>query len=148
MLMISTDLKRAARRSDTDAATWTDEQLDREIDRYKRFLLLVADDPTRPVAPTRDIDALWHLHMLSPVAYHRDCMALLGFLLDHDGGFGREPSELPVLGRVFEDTASRWKAKYGESYLGEELALTKCWHDCQSRCWHACKSEDVSEVAA
>lgn len=139
MHTLTIDLFAAARRSD-DVSTWKAHRLERAIQNYTRFLLLVADDPARPVAPTKDIDAIWHLHMLSPVAYHRDCQALFGEILDHDGGFGKEPEEETVLARVFEDTSARWLAKFDEPYVKDADGVTKCWHDCQGRCWHACKS--------
>jgi hypothetical protein len=87
----------------------------------------------------------WHLHMLAPVAYHRDCTSLFGRLLDHDGGFGKGDGELPELQRVFMETAELWERAYGEPY-GEDgvwvrdAVLTNCWHDCQNRCWHACSN--------
>lgn len=139
---VSVDLLRAAHRSESFPKDWTPEQTERAIARYVRFLQLAAENPDRPVAPTREIDTIWHLHMLSPVAYQRDCMALFGKVLDHDGGFGVDPEELPRLVEAFEDTAQRWEAKYGEPYESPETGhATNCWHNCQSRCWHACKSK-------
>ena len=92
--------------------------------------------------PTEEIDLFWHLHMLSPVAYVRDCQRLFGFVLDHDGGFGKEPAELPVLKEVFLQTAERWVAAFGVPYrddgLDAQASVTSCWHDCSGRCWHAC----------
>ena len=65
---ISVDLLQAARRSESFPKDWTEEKTLRAIDRYRKFLHLVAQDPNRPVAPTREIDVIWHLHMLSPRA--------------------------------------------------------------------------------
>lgn len=138
---ISADLLEAARRSEGAPGSWTDEERVRAIARYEQFLLLVAEDPGRPVAPTRDIDEIWHLHMLSPVAYHRDCQALMGQLLDHDGGFGKGEGELERLIEVFEDTERRWMARFGHPYRAQtEQDPTSCWHDCSGRCWHACSN--------
>lgn len=145
-LRLSTDLHEAARRSDGDVGTWTAERRDRAIRRYHQYLELVAEDPTRPVAPTRDIDAIWHMHMQAPRAYYTDCIRLFGEILDHDGGFGKGEGELPVLISVFEDTATRWQAKFGEAYVQDPQSdgATNCWHDCQGRCWHACSSKQAS----
>ena len=97
------------------------------------------------LAPTRDIDFFWHLHMLSPVAYHRDCLRLFGRILDHDGGFGKGVGELPLLQQVFARTAEWWEQEYGEPYREDgrfmrEVVMTDCWHDCSDRCWHACSN--------
>lgn len=148
--LISIDLLEAARRSDDFPKDLDDDQVRATFGRYEQFLLLVAKHPGVPLAPTREIDAVWHLHMLRPRAYHDDCMRLLGYLLDHDGGFGKEPEELPVLQRTFLRTAKLWEEAYGERYLPEVTAddMVKCWHNCQSRCWHACKSQvDASATA-
>jgi hypothetical protein len=102
--------------------------------------------PSARLAPTQDIDLFWHLHMLAPVAYQRDCLHLFGKVLDHDGGFGNDPAELPELKRVFAETAALWEGECGEPYREDGLwakdeDVTACWHSCQSRCWHACSSK-------
>jgi len=137
---LSVDLVRAAGRSDDLPTDWTDDHIARALLRYRRFLALVALSPTTPIAPTRDIDVMWHLHMLSPRAYHADCMRLFGDVLDHDGGFGKASDEEPTLIACFEQTAARYEAAFGEAYA-ERNEATKCWHDCTGRCWHACSSK-------
>jgi len=146
---LSVDLARAARRSDSLPSGWDDATITRALLRYRRFLHLVSLAPETPIAPTADIDFMWHLHMLSPRAYHADCMRLFGDVLDHDGGFGREPDERPILGACFERTAARWREAFGEPYVavpGE--GATSCWHDCSGRCWHACKSVSLQALEA
>ncbi len=137
----SIDLLRAARRSETVPKTWDDDAIAREIDRYFRFLTLAKENPGRPLAPTRGIDTIWHVHMLSPRAYNDDCVRMFGDILDHDGGFGSDPSELPELQATFCKTAELWQQRFGEEYVAksEDPRITNCWHDCQGRCWHACK---------
>jgi hypothetical protein len=141
MSIISIDLFKAARRSERFPKDWNAEETLVAIDRYEKFLKLVALDPSRMVAPTRDIDEIWHLHMLSPRAYAADCMRLIGEIVDHDGGFGAEPDEEEMLSATFAETARRWEATYGEPYVsGGQASMTNCKRDCQGRCWHACKS--------
>lgn len=105
MKVISVDLLSAAKRSSSFPKDWSESRMQTELARYERFLLLAKEFPGQPLAPTREIDEFWHLHMLSPMAYHTDCMQLFGEVLDHDGGFGLDPSELPELQRTFEATA-------------------------------------------
>lgn len=149
--IISVDLLEAARRSESFPSDWSDAKVRRALKRYEQFLLLAAKHPGLAVAPTHDIDEMWHLHMLSPRAYYRDCMALFGEVLDHDGGFGKEPSEVAPLKATFERTVQLWEAEFGEAYVEEserKVAGVNCWHDCQGRCWHACQSKggDVAEM--
>ncbi len=147
---ISADLIEAARRSDSFPADWPADKVERARLRYLRFLGLAAKFNGQALAPTRDIDEMWHLHMLQPRSYYEDCMRLFGRILDHDGGFGKSEDEVPALQATFERTSELWMREYGEPYLLREAeynsrhadGVQKCWHDCQSRCWHACKSKN------
>ena len=144
--MISVDLIRASYRSDDFPKDWTDEKRRQSLARYERWLRLKQSHPRQRMAPTRDIDMFWHLHMLAPVAYHRDCMANFGRILDHDGGFGKGEGEWEQLRGVFLATGALWEQAYGEPYgedgrWARDLAATNCWHDCQDRCWHACSDD-------
>ena len=143
--IVSVDLRDRAERSESFPKEWSEEKLIRSIERYEKFLKLAAKNPSLSVAPTSDIDEIWHLHMLSPVSYYNDCMALMGTILDHDGVFGAKPEEIPELASTFNKTAEMWEAEYGEPYVDNPEGqltddLVNCWHDCQGRCWNACKS--------
>lgn len=145
LLTLSVDLVRASRRADDEPAGWTDAQRADGERRYRQWLELKRRNPDARLAPTRVIDRFWHLHMLSPVAYLRDCKRLFGRVLDHDGGFGRDPAELPVLMRVYGETARLWERTWGTPYADDgtwarDEGAHSCWHDCESRCWHACSS--------
>lgn len=141
---VSIDLIRAWERSENKAEGWTPADAIRAQHRYERFLRLVGMHPHVPHAPTRDIDEMWHIHMLSPKAYHSDCMRLFGEILDHDGGFGKGEGEAAQLQAVFQQTARLWEAIYGEPYVTAAAhESTNCWHDCVGRCWHACSSKKI-----
>lgn len=146
---VSIDLMRAWERWEDKPRDWSPARVDAAIRSYVKFLLLIAQHPNRPHAPTREIDMIWHLHMLSPRAYYTDCMALLGEILDHDGGFGHGEGEEQVLRSTFEGTAALWQQVYEEPYVISQSAdaLTNCWHDCQGRCWHACSSKKIVPLA-
>ncbi len=146
---ISADLIHASYRSDDFPEDWSKEQREVALGRYLKWLGLKVRHPKAKLAPTRDIDLFWHLHMLSPVAYVRDCMRLFGHVLDHDGGFGKGEGELPKLQEVFTQTATMWEAEYKEPYREDgqwmrDAVLTDCWHDCTGRCWHACSSVEAA----
>jgi hypothetical protein len=144
---ISVDLLRAWERSETKPEGWTHADAVRALHRYEHFLRLAAAHPGMPQAPTKDIDEMWHLHMLSPKAYHRDCMRLFGDILDHDGGFGKGKGEDAQLQATFEQTSRLWQEMYGEPYVATPAQQsTKCWHDCVGRCWHACSSKAAQPV--
>jgi hypothetical protein len=144
---VSIDLLRVWERSENKIEGWTNADAATALRRYERFLQLIAAHPGMPQAPTRDIDEMWHLHMLSPKAYHEDCMRLFGEILDHDGGFGKGEGEPEKLQSTFEQTARMWLGMYGEPYLVVSAhQAINCWHDCVGRCWHACKSSSKPEL--
>lgn len=124
---VSVDLLERARRTDGPLSSWTDEEIRASEIRYRRFLLLAAKYPDRVIVPARDIDEVWHLHMLSPVAYYEDCMRIAGQLLDHDGGFGRLDEEKAEWEQLFSDSASLWEKEFGEPYGNEKMTCSGGW---------------------
>lgn len=133
---LSIDLFSAALRNE-ELQTRDPEALRQAVQDYARFLALVQAYPDEPLAPTRAIDDIWHLHMQHPRAYGADCHRLFGDLLDHDGGFGATPDEAPILEQTFRRTADLWLQAFGRPYVGD---ATKCTRNCVSRCKRACKT--------
>lgn len=132
----SVDLLEAARRSE-DLREVPNDELERDVRDYERFLLLVQKHWDEHLAPTKAIDRVWHLHMLHPRAYLADCIRLFGDVLDHDGGFGSTAAEAPVLAATFARTSALWLAEFGELYVGSSVACTR---NCVSRCQRRCKT--------
>ena len=59
--------------------------------RYEVFWLpLIAEFPDATVAAPLDIAWVWHVHMLSPLAYERDCNEIVSTLVDHKILVGEE----------------------------------------------------------
>lgn len=61
---------------------WTAEFGLRTIDEYKRFVYLAMVSPA-PVTPSREVDQVWHLHLLYTRSYWEDLRAILGRPLHH-----------------------------------------------------------------
>lgn len=141
-VIISVDLVASVRKSEDGFFTDLPEnEAFESASRYRKFLTLIKRYPRTAFAPTRDIDEMWHAHMLHPVAYYRDCIANFGEIIDHDGGFGAEEHEAPVLEATFRHTAELWEREFGEPYASNDTRGVKCKRDCVNRCWHACKSK-------
>lgn len=113
---LSFDYVAAAKTSRGPLADMNEEQIERLALRYRRFLNLKAKRPELPIAPNEIIDEMWHLHMLHPRAYHRDCMQIFGFILDHKPGYGSDERTRPLLERAFARTGRFWEEAYGEPY--------------------------------
>jgi hypothetical protein len=138
---LSVDLVQAAKKSEGFFAGQNPAVIRSAEERYRRFLHLVSKHPDLPLAPSRDVDEMWHLHMLHPRAYHADCLRLFGDILDHDGGFGLGEGELPELQRFFDETALLWEREFGEPYVDEHeggTPMNKCVKKCRKACRKAC----------
>lgn len=93
------------------------DELKFSIERYKKFLQLCKKHPDKALAPTKEIDEIWHLHMLSPIQYYCDCKEYFGELLDHNGGFGMIEEEFETWQQYFRDTQLLWKSEFNEEYI-------------------------------
>jgi len=130
LIEFTSDLVDAAGRSDGPLASLSKTDREFAVERYRKFLALAKRHPESRLAPTSDIDQVWHIHMLMPRAYAADCQEYLGEILDHNGGFGRKASEVPEMREIFETTAKLWEKEFGEPYLrdvGTESPLPVCF---------------------
>jgi len=82
---------------------------------YKRFLLLIRENPNRTIVPSVDIDEVWHAHLLCPVAYIRDCFKIFGkgVVLDH----GRNLTEEKDQKEAEKYTVQLWRMHFHEEYI-------------------------------
>jgi hypothetical protein len=78
-----------------------------------QILLLLKENFGRGLSPCKDIDKMWHLHMLHPQNYYDDCMRIFGRMLDRNGDFGSAAKEKEPVTRPFAMTADLWLSKYG-----------------------------------
>lgn len=113
---LSFDYVKAARVSRGILASLEEDEVRTLAHRYRRFLALKARYMDLPIAPTEIIDEMWHLHMLHPRAYYRDCMEAFGTILDHAPGFGASPNEERALARTFARTSALYEQEFGEPY--------------------------------
>lgn len=62
---------------------WSREHVTLAIARYKMFLHLMYLYPNRVIIPTREIDLVWHFHILDTRKYASDCDYIFGYFLHH-----------------------------------------------------------------
>ena len=113
---LSVDLVRAAKLSEGILSNLDEESLQALETQYRKFFYLNGKYPNQTLAPTKILDEMWHLHILHPKAYFKDCMSILGYVLDHDPGFGKEPGTMTVLQDNFDNTGKLWEAEFGDKY--------------------------------
>ncbi len=102
------------------------------VESYRKFFGLMSAYPEESLVPTEIQDYVWHQHMLNPKAYYQSCIASVGEIIDHDGGFGYGPGEAEALSAGFARTKQLWKEYFGESHPADESVANGA--SCKSWC--------------
>lgn len=91
---------------------WTPAFAARVVREYKRFVFL-AQTAGRPVCPSEQVDAAWHLHLTYTRSYwQRFCGEVLGRPLHHDPTKGG-PAEADKHRRMYDETLAAYRAAFG-----------------------------------
>jgi hypothetical protein len=99
---------------------------DRDTELYRCFLKLCVLYPATTIVPTRELDRVWHAHMLDTAKYRADCDRVFGRFLDH----------FPYAGLRGEDDRRAWREDFARSRalfrdhfgveIGTEPAASAC----------------------
>jgi hypothetical protein len=88
---------------------WSLASADRSAARYRAFLQIVRSRPAGfTPAPRRDVDGVWHEHILDTEKYFEDCATLFGRYIHHfpyAGMFGDEDAESQMMNVVSTEEA-------------------------------------------
>jgi hypothetical protein len=118
---------------------WTQETADRAEKRYRRFLGMVYCDWNGSIVPTKDIDTVWHQHILDTRAYAEDCERVFGEFLHHFPYFGmRGDEDARNLTASFERTKMLYAELFDEDYVEEigSVDAGKCVKCGKGYCHH------------
>jgi hypothetical protein len=97
-----------------DVEGWSLERVTRAVELYRRFLFLNYLYPDRPIVPSREIDQVWHTHILDTAKYREDCDILFGHFMDHWPYFGlRDADERQQLNDAFRETQALFELHFG-----------------------------------
>ena len=109
-----TPIKSKASRGE-DGYGWSPQYADQMELAYKRYLILHAKYPEMTLAPERDIDRFWHMHILDTRKYAADCEATFGHFLHHFPYLGlRGEGDEQVLQAAFEAMQWLYAEEFGE----------------------------------
>jgi hypothetical protein len=109
-----TPIKFKATRAE-DGYGWSAEHADRMELAYKRYLILHAKYPHLPLAPERDIDRFWHMHILDTRKYAADCEAVFGEFLHHFPYLGlRGGDDAKALDDAYRAMQQLYAQEFGE----------------------------------
>jgi hypothetical protein len=77
------------------------------LHRYEKYWLpLIAESHQEHLPAPLDVEWMWHCHVLSPLAYHRDCMNLFGHVIDHQLFSDKDRA------KKLQKSRSLWQDKY------------------------------------
>lgn len=114
---------------------WTTAQTRKTITQYFAFLYLVDHYPNLTLVPTREVDHVWHCHLLDTEKYASDCQILFGTFVHHFPFFGIhdevDENQMPLRGSRQDQLAAAvltqvlFRKHFG-SRLGEFSAAADC----------------------
>ncbi len=99
-------------------------QVTYEIELYRKFLFLSYRYRERQIVPSREIDRVWHTHILDTAKYREDCEQLFGHFVDHWPYFGiRDEADRLALNAAFDDTQKLFELHFGANALATTPAV-------------------------
>ena len=126
-----------------DETNMSVEKADELIEKYRRFLKLCAMYPERSIVPSKEIDQVWHVHILDTAKYAADCDAIFGFLLHHFPYFGlRGAADLEHLHNEAAETRQLYMEHFSEDMFDGSIknvdsscsSAPTCTGDCSPSC--------------
>ena len=115
------DLDRVKRKLMKDEG-WTEAEADTATGRYRRFLVMGLLKPDFHLVPARDIDKVWHQHILHTRLYAADCETLFGRFMHHNPG-SSDTVEMEHLRDNLERTKAFYRETFGEEYIDTWLTF-------------------------
>jgi hypothetical protein len=88
---------------------WSDTKADFEIGKYRDFLKLVSTGMS--VVPTKDVDEVWHNHILDTEEYAKDCQRCFGYFVHHHPYMKDDD-----LQRSWKETNAVYENTFGKQY--------------------------------
>lgn len=131
----------ASSEAEMSAEQWDAAELE-----YRRFLSLKCLYPAVALVPSKQVDAIWHAHILDTRAYREDCHQVFGRFIDHYpyfGIYGQEDQQ--ELKNAFAHTVALYEKHFG-AYPGggsESQAMRCKDHPCHVPTTCACRAPDT-----
>jgi hypothetical protein len=93
---------------------WSEGKTAKAIARYLGFLYLIDQYPYSQLVPSREIDEVWHHHILDTYKYAADCQLLFGRFIHHFPYLGtRGNADRHHLQHLFDMTQSLYQKHFG-----------------------------------
>lgn len=96
---------------DKSKVEWNQRQTKNVIGEYRRFLTLALEGEGKITSPSRNVDVIWHHHILDTEKYHADMIKVFGHMIHHFPYLGvRGSKDRAVLLAGYKDTKSTIQA--------------------------------------
>ncbi|KXJ55806.1 MAG: hypothetical protein AXW15_07535 [Neptuniibacter sp. Phe_28] len=128
--------------TDTDEKEMSVLEWDKAEREYRRFLSLKCWYPGESLVPSKEVDKIWHAHILDTRAYREDCDAMFGHFMDHYPYFGIYGEEdYQMLVDAFATTKELYQEHFGSWPYPDPTEAARCaGHDCHVPSTCACRS--------
>ena len=147
-LFTNLELSEVVDRVADENPTWDTERLTTAVDQYKRWMYLCAIKPPglslgMGGSPgSKDVDEVWHAHLMFTRKYEKDCMVLCGKFLHHQPATKGNPGEkgsfrntMDLYESTFKDRHPTWFGTDDVVRLApDDCVSVSCQSDCQSDC--------------
>jgi hypothetical protein len=74
------------------------------------------------LVPAKDIDEMWHQHILHTLKYAQDCERVFGRFVHHSPGIDDSAEMVDHVRANFRKTEALYKELFGEDYVGGWLS--------------------------
>jgi len=127
--------------TESSEAEISEQEWDKAEVEYRRFLTLKQIYPGVSLVPSKQVDQVWHAHILDTRAYREDCSKLFGRFIDHYPYFGIYGEEdCQALQNAFEVTVSLYEGHFGTYPKRDDAVATRCEdHSCHVPSECACR---------
>lgn len=99
---------------------WSQAQASKAITRYIAFLYLIDRYPHLQLVPTREIDQVWHQHILDTTKYAEDCQSLFGRFIHHFPYLGsRDEADRRTLLKAHAITLILFRKHFGPQMVSD-----------------------------
>jgi hypothetical protein len=104
---------------------WSIEKTDQMIELYRSFLVLNGLYPEQPIVPTKDLDKVWHTHILDTVKYAADCDFIFGQFFHHFPYLGlRGEQDAKNLETAFSETRNLFRKHFKQDPALASIGVT------------------------
>lgn len=100
--------------SKDDGPGWSVVKVTRVEAEYRKFLTLCAEMPGEQIVPSKEVDEMWHTHILDTAKYAEDCDTIFGYFLHHFPYLGlRGDEDARALVAASERTKHLYRERFG-----------------------------------